>query len=159
MTGRFKRLLAVLFLMALLLAGLTACGLQYRELDAKLTTSLCSTDWISETVYWSYDWGSSKNSGNAIWLYTFREDGTGTRSHQVKYKGEDEWDKKGPYDFTYQFIHKGEDVYLEIDTVVSQDKYLLQYDAESGRIISFTGLLQCYNDYTATYRSNQTTAE
>ena len=150
-----KRLFAVLFMALILLTGLTACGSVNRKLDAALKMELCATDWTSGSVYWS----KNSESGYVRWLYTFNEDGTGTRLDQHQYKGDTDWNNQGPYEITYKFIHNDGDVYLRITTIASQNDYLLDYDAESGSVRSFTGLIQFRNDYTATYRSNGTTAQ
>ena len=120
-----------------------------------LKTDLCSSDWTSGSVYWS----ENSESGDVRWLYTFNADGTGTRLDQHKYKGDSNWNDQGPYDLTYKFIHRDGNVYLCIDTGASQNDYLLEYDAESGSITSFAGLIQFRDDYTATYRKNGTTAQ
>lgn len=150
-----KRLFAALLAVMILLLGLTACGAGNRELNAALKKELCATDWTSGSVYWS----KNHESGYVRWLYTFNEDGTGTRLDQHQYKGDTKWEDQGPYEITYKFIHTDGNVYLRISTVASQNDYLLDYDAESGSILSFTGLIQFRNDYTATYRSNGSTAE
>lgn len=155
MTTVCKRFLAVLLIAMLLLINLTACGFGNREFDAMLKRELCSTDWTSGSVYWSKNY----ESGYVRWLYTFNEDGTGTRLDQHQFKGDTDWVTRGPYEITYTIIHSGGDVYLRIQSAGSPDDYLLDYDAESGRITSFTGLIQFRDDYTATYHSNDTTAE
>ena len=150
-----KRLSAVLLMALMLLTCLTACRSENRELDAALRSALCSTDWTSGSVYWKED----NASGHVRWLYTFNEDGTGTRLDQYRYKGETKWEDEGPYDITYKFIHSDGKVYLRISTFASQHDYLLDCNTESGSIASFTGMIQFRGDYTATYRSNATTEQ
>ena len=150
-----KRLFAALLMALMVLTSLTACGFEHRELDASLRTALCSTDWTSGSVYWS----KNNESGHVRWLYTFNEDGTGTRLDQHRYKGEKVWEDQGPYELKYKFIHSDGNVYLRITTAASQNDYLLSCDTESGSITSFTGLIQFRGDYTATYRSDATTEQ
>ena len=152
---KYKRFLAALLTALLILSCLGGCSAGNRELDEALKKSLCETDWTSGSVSWS----TKKDSGLVRWLYTFHADGTGTRQDQYKLKGESAWNDQGPYDLTYKFIHSKGAVYLRIDTGASQDDYLVTYDAETGSIRDFTGLIQFRGDYTATYRRNQATAQ
>lgn len=150
-----KKMLAVFLIALALLITLTACDFGNQERNAALKKELCATDWTSGSVYWKH----KNESGYVRWLYSFNEDGTGTRLDQYQNKGDKSWKDQGPYDLTYKFIHSNGDVYLRIDTGASQNDYLLDCDVESGRITSFTGLIQFRDDYTATYRSNGTTAQ
>ena len=144
-----------LFLIALLtFAVLTACGGINGDLKNALKNDLCSTSWWSGNVSWKDD----NDSGLVRWIYVFNEDGTGCRTDSISYDAK-EWEESEPWDIEYKFIKKNGVTYLHIETFASQEDYLLDYDEGSGRINSFKGLIQCRNDYTATYTRNGATEQ
>lgn len=143
----FKSFFAVILLALILFTNMSACSSQNTELDKKLTESLCSSSWTSGFVRWSDD----NDSGKVEWLYTFNEDGTGTRLDYYSFDGDVSQNNHGPWDIKYKFIHKNGKVYLRINTTASQVDYLLDCAPESGSITNFKGLVQFRDDYTATY--------
>ena len=151
----FCKKLAAILLCLSMLTCLFSCVAQTNELHSALKKELCATDWTSGSVYWK----KNNESGYVRWLYTFHEDGTGTRLDEHQYKGDTDWEKQGPYDITYKFVTVGNQLYLRIDTGISKNDYLLDYNAETGAITGFTGLVQFRDDYTATFHSNQAAAQ
>ena len=146
-----KKYIALLLVALILITGLTACGIN-GDLKSALKQELCSTSWTSGNICWSDD----NDSGVVRWLYVFNEDGTGYRLDQFNNDGGPDWEEHEPYDIEYKIIKKDGAIYVHIETFASQEDYLIDYEAESGRINGFKGLVQYRNDYTATFKKNGT---